>query len=316
VSRIHEISGVQVRWTLAPVAALADLEPWWQESLALASRDPVFRGYLEGHSFRIPEGLSWAASVAIAVIPLGPRILPFVFRGRKRTIVLPSPYYQGPVTRARVGEHLEKLLAGEPGPARVQEAPTLPSKPLAASCGLGRYGRNGLVYVDGLGTAHALAVFWTSVRAEPVPPLIPTALPCCSTCGACIRACPTGAISDDFGPIIAHKCVALWNELDRDLPETFPPGSSHALVGCLACQTHCPANGDYFSDAAVLSELTEEETRLLLAAEWQPGLAKLLTRVLSHEDEETLQAWAPVLRRNLRAYLQTETRTSPFLEEH
>jgi epoxyqueuosine reductase QueG len=103
------------------------------------------------------------------------------------------------------------------------------------------------------------------------------------------------------------RCVPLWNETDRPLPEDFPPEASNALVGCLACQRCCPANGAYFASAEHLSALSEQETRLLLS-DWQPALKDLLARVLSWDNEETLREWAPVLRRNLASYLQSESR--------
>lgn len=305
------VAGLSVPWTLIPVEALADLEPQWQESLSRASQDEVFRGYLAGHDFRVPESAVWATSVAIAVLPFAPRVIPFLFEGRQHTIVLPTPYYQHRVTRAMVGEHLAQSLAQEYGPTRVEVAPTLPYKPLAASCGLGQYGRNGLIYAEGLGTALSLAVFWTSVPAEPVPALSPAALPHCASCGACFRQCPTGAIPAQAGPICVDRCVPLWNELDRDLPASFPTHVSNALVGCLACQCCCPANDDYFAEAEWLPELTEAETGLLLQGTWQPALRDLLARILSYREEDTLREMAPVLRRNLAAYLRAEPQQSP-----
>ena len=301
MTRILEIAGTPVRWTLLPAAALERLETQWQESLARTSHDEVYRGYLDGHSFRIPESQTWATSVAVAAIPCPPRVLPFLFEGRHRRIVLPTAYFRAPVSRQAVGQSLEGLLN-----ARVQEAPTLPYKRLAVYAGLGRYGRNSLVYVEDLGTAHILAAFWTTAISDgtELPPFQPEGLPQCERCRACVQQCPTGAIPPAFGPIDVDRCVPLWNETDRDLPAGFPPGASNALVGCLACQRPCPANGPYFASAAVLPELSEEETRLVLQAEWQPALREVLSRVLSYEDEDTLRAWAPVLRRNLTAFLR------------
>jgi epoxyqueuosine reductase len=206
-----------------------------------------------------------------------------------------------------MGEALGAFLG-----ARVEQAPTLPYKLLAAVSSLGRYGRNNLIYVEGLGTAHILAAYWTEApckeRCESAAR--PDMLPQCERCRACVKACPTGAIPETFGPIHVDRCVPLWNETDRSLPEHFPPEAYHALVGCLACQRPCPANGSYFASAELLPELSEGETRLLLE-DWQPALKEVLSRLLSHHDEETLREWAPVLRRNLSAYLQAEARSHP-----
>lgn len=305
------IQGLSVRWTLVAVDSLTALEPIWQEGLARASHDEVFRGYVEGHTFQVPEALAWATSVAVAVIPFPHRILPFTHRGQHREITLPSPYYQGKVTRPMVREHLEHQLS-----TRVQEAPTLPYKLLAASCGLGRYGRNGIIYAEGLGTAHSLAAFWTLAPPPSNRILAPEALALCESCGACIRQCPTGAIPDQFGPIQVEKCVPLWNEQDRDLPDGFPPSSSNALVGCLACQRNCPANVQDPSSTEMLPELSEQETALLLGDGWNPDLRRVLGQVLSLEDEAALREWAPVVRRNFAAFLEAHSSSKPGSHHH
>ena len=297
------VDGLAVRWTLIPVQALVTLEARGQEDLSVASPDEVFRGYLMGHSFRIPESKAWASSVAIAAVPFPPRIVPFILNGRRRSIVLPSPYYRGRLTRAELGTRLEHLLSRE-RPARVEEAPTVPYKLLAASCGLGSYGRNGLIHVEGLGTAHSLAVFWTSVPTDPVPSLSPKAHARCASCAACVRRCPTAAIPAEFGPIRVERCIPLWNELDRDLPPEFPPEASHALVGCVACQQCCPVDGEYLASAEEVPELSEAEVHVLLRAEWGTSLKEVLSRVLSSGDEVFLKEWAPVLARNFAAHLQ------------
>ena len=66
----------------------------------------------------------------------------------------------------------------------------------------------------------------------------------CNTCNACVRKCPTGAISGDRFLLFAEKCLTYHNEQPGDIPfpEWIKTSWHNCVVGCLHCQKVCPAN--------------------------------------------------------------------------
>lgn len=107
----------------------------------------------------------------------------------------------------------------------------------AVVAGVGLRGRSGLVIVPGLGTYCFLAEIITTVEFSPTPPLETTA---CDGCGACVVACPGGAIRSD-GTIDARRCLSyLTIEHRGKLPDSLSTGGR--LYGCDCCQQVCPHN--------------------------------------------------------------------------
>ncbi len=256
-----------VKWTLVPSNRLSGLEPWWTRAVSRASRDEVFLGYIEGRTMQVSRVAEWAGAVVAAAAGCPPRTLPFVHQGKRMSVPLPPSYSRNAVTRADVGAALAVALGRDGREARVEEAATLPLKLLAASSGLGKYGRNTIVYVEGFGTAHAIMAFWTD--ADPRGSLMegeapifkspfpgPESLARCASCALCVSLCPTSAIPEEFGGIDVSRCIPLWNE-----------------------------------------------TELVLAGAWGESLRRTQGRILSFDNEKTLEAWAPLLRRNLAAFI-------------
>ncbi len=308
-----EVNGWPVRWTMVPADRLGVLEPLWRDMLGRATPDPVFRSYLEGHEAALPADEPWIRSIVVAATWFPPRRLAFSWGGARRSIIQPPAYYTNALSRARLKEALAAEL-GNGVPARLEDARTPPLKLLAASCGLGAYGRNNIVYVDGFGSALSLAAFWTDAapvipEADAAAPIYrdpypgPAALPDCASCGRCVARCPTRAIPTDFGLLDAGRCLSLWNETDRDLPAFVPTDAPNVLTGCGLCQRECPANASAWSAPLEIPELAEAETGLVLSGAWSPGLREILSRLVVSDDTEELEHWAPVLRRNLASFI-------------
>lgn len=64
----------------------------------------------------------------------------------------------------------------------------------------------------------------------------------CGSCVACIEACPTGAIVDEY-VLDSNKCISyLTIENKGDIPEEFKDKFDNWLFGCDICQDVCPWN--------------------------------------------------------------------------
>ena len=88
----------------------------------------------------------------------------------------------------------------------------------------------------------------------------------CQKCTACLRHCPTGAITSERFLLRAERCITFHNEEPSDVP--FPAwldASWHnCLVGCLHCQSICPENKDYLAWVGEGAKFSAEETALLV----------------------------------------------------
>jgi epoxyqueuosine reductase len=91
-------------------------------------------------------------------------------------------------------------------------------------------------------------------------------LEACGRCRACMRHCPTGAITEDRFLLRAERCLVYHNERPGDVP--FPswidPSWHNCLEGCMLCQRACPEDKEFWGWIEGREEFSEEETALLL----------------------------------------------------
>ncbi|MCR5689859.1 MAG: DUF1730 domain-containing protein [Clostridiales bacterium] len=114
----------------------------------------------------------------------------------------------------------------------------LPEVACAVRSGVGVRGRNGLLISPEYGTYIFIGEIVTDA---PVPVDEPGAGVCLS-CGACEKACPTGALKD--GRVDASRCLSALNQKKGELTEEEKAliRESGCAWGCDACQTVCPMN--------------------------------------------------------------------------
>ena len=124
----------------------------------------------------------------------------------------------------------------------------------------------------------------------------------CQTCQACLRNCPTGAITGERFLLHAERCITFHNEEPGDVP--FPawmdPSWHNCLVGCLHCQSICPENKDVLAWIEDGAEFTAHETALLLDGVSLDRLPATTAEKLQHWDLVDL---VDVLPRNLKVLL-------------
>ena len=216
---------------------------------------------------RSGESRQWR-SVVIAAVARPLTLANLTWHGERRGIPVP-PHYAGYYAVPRAIAHKVDELLRPTGFAAAFHEP--PLKTLAACAGLARYGRNTVTYIPGLGSWLQLGA---CVSDAPPPDDAewgePQVLDRCERCGACLQACPTGAIAGDRFVLHTDRCLTWHNESDDPFPAWLDPAAHHCAVGCLRCQQVCPENVHVDLVQAAPEWFDEDETKAILAAE---GLA-------------------------------------------
>jgi epoxyqueuosine reductase len=139
----------------------------------------------------------------------------------------------------------------------------LPKKSLSVHSGLAKYGKNNLVYVEGMGSYHRLTAFASDIPCDIGEWYELSHLETCHSCGACEKSCPTKAINNKDFVIDADKCIAFYNEQSEPFPDWINPSWHNSLIGCLICQNVCPYNRAYKQYKKVIAAFTKRETILI-----------------------------------------------------
>ena len=198
---------------------------------------------------------------------------------------------------------LEDLLS--PAGYRLESAGRLPLKRLAVRSGLSVYGRNNITYVEGMGSYYTLSAFYTDLPPDPAGDnwREVSVHELCASCGACVAACPTGAIRPDRFLIDTDRCLTFFNESPGEWPAWIPQSVHRCLVDCLACQTDCPLNAEHRNQVAGPIYFDADETRRLIEGlrpeDAEPDLSRRM-RLLMLDDFPP----GPVVGRNLRLFLE------------
>lgn len=143
----------------------------------------------------------------------------------------------------------------------------LPLKLLASRSGLGKYGRNNIIYIDGFGSFHMLSCFYTDLPCDKDTFIEPNIAEKCTNCSICSSSCPSGALSNECFMVNTAKCITYPNEVDGIFEKWIDPSWHNSLMGCFCCQGKCPMNKPYLSDIRTYPAFTEEETRAFYNAE-------------------------------------------------
>ncbi len=243
----------------------------------------------------------WARSILIVAIPDPMVRIRFGWDGRTIALTVPPTFLRW----EDLGEpDIERVIADEVAAPVQTSLAILPKKPLAARSGLARYGRNNLAYIDGMGSYHRLCAVYTDAVPVDDDWREPEMLDSCAECGACVRACPSGAIDPDRFLVRAERCITYWQEKPPDVPLPSDPDCSWGdqFIGCMRCQSVCPQNRGLLTIEEVGPPFTEAETATLVrgvSATGLPGetLAKVKRNGILEYLEVLPRNLPPVLRR-------------------
>ena len=234
--------------------AAADDFPDYPKALdAIVGRFPETGGFYAPMYRRasVRNNFPWAKSLVVCLRFYGKYLVPpgisgcigknYLFDSR----VAPNPDYS--VTRDFTG-YLRSLGM------KVRKG-GLPDRLAAARAGVASVARNNFSYSQGLGTWFNIVSYAVDGEFEPDKPL-PEA-PCPEGCDACIKACPTGALTGPY-TMRMDRCVAFLTygatlPLDPELARRM----GRWIYGCDACQEACPLNRGIWQEKESLGYLDE-----------------------------------------------------------
>ena len=290
-----------------PVGRLADLNAEFEEAKkdSRFSRNRIFRTSIAPLGFALPGDFQNARSIIIVATLAKSAVVNFKLDGRDHEITVPFQYYADEWTLEKLRETIARDVIKAPGRRIVDVSKRVPLKLLAARSGLGRYGRNNLVFVEGMGSYNLLHAFLTDWECPDNAGTGLDILDACNHCHGCDRSCPTDCITRSEMVIDAGRCLTLYNEVAGDFPNFILPSMHHTLMGCLMCQRRCPEN-EWIPDAAVEGgEVSEAETKAILRGKPEPALLESLRRRLGLFPAVGQDVFLPILKRNLGALIRS-----------
>ncbi len=114
-------------------------------------------------------------------------------------------------------------------------------KAWAVKSGIGWLGKHTNVISREIGSWFFIANIITNIKFDYNEPIADF----CGSCTACLEACPTNAIVDEY-VVDANKCISyLTIENKREIPEDFKDKFEDWIFGCDICQDVCPWNDKF-----------------------------------------------------------------------
>lgn len=247
---------------IVPVACLEELRREIRDRLGRGLLDAAFyRDRLSSFSFDPPAELPEPRAIIIVALPVPQTRTFFNWQGRRLAAILPPTYAGYSATASHVQAVISACVEREGWRVAAAE---LPLKTLAAWSGLASYGRNNLCYVQGMGSFLQLVGVFSDLPCSERAWREPAMLRQCESCVACLRSCPTGAITRDRFLLQAENCLTYHNEAAADLPAWIQRSWHHCLIGCMKCQSICPENKAVKNWIEDRTEFSEYETGCLI----------------------------------------------------
>jgi epoxyqueuosine reductase len=304
VNTANKISGQLVEdikkqgWQVAVVsiARVKDLETEIDSKRQKGLLDPVlFDEYLASFDFACENRLADTRSLIIVGVPQ-PQIRLVFETGHDSFPVMIPPTYAFSIDQLVAGK-LDQFLSST---SYHYQKIRLPEKLLAVRSGLAQYGKNNISYIPDLGSFYRPVVFVSNVPCEADSWKEPTVMAECDKCTACMKACPSHAISTDRFQLYAERCLTFCNESTRDFPDWLRPAWHNSLVGCMICQKVCPANKAVVKWIEAGVTFNANETEHILNGTSKELLPRATVEKLNRQD---LLEYYDVLGRNLKALI-------------
>jgi epoxyqueuosine reductase len=265
--------------------------------------EELYRDYLAG-IVNESEAPAETRSVIVAAVPQPQVCVKFTWEGAVVPLIIPPTY----LWARRIDEQVRRVVAEALEPAgHWSVVAAVPKKVLAVRSGLAAYGRNNLSYVPGMGSFHRLVALYSDLPCDDDMWKPAQMLSRCETCSACVRRCPSGAITTERFLLHAERCITYHSEKDSRVafPTWFQAAWQNCLVGCMRCQTICPENTSFINWVEDGPAFSQEETGLLLSGRHVEQLPSEMAHKLRQSEMEDFLEAVP---RNLRSCLEQVAR--------
>ena len=175
-----------------------------------------------------------------------------------------------------------------------------PRKILAAHSGLGKYGKNNLIFTPEFGSYLRLAVIGTSALCDKIKWKELEVTDNCNTCSNCLKKCPTKAIRYEHFIINAEKCLSYHNEFEDPFSEWIKKEWHNCIIDCMRCQSVCPNNSKNKDNIKYIKDFTEEDFKLIIKSTPYEMISEELKNKLK---KYNLDSYYNCLSRNIKCLL-------------
>ena len=121
----------------------------------------------------------------------------------------------------------------------------LPVKYVLNRLGVGKYGKNSIIYIDGYGSyLNNWVELFTNAPLELTDIQVTEdfqGLAQCVKCETCVSTCPTSAILEPY-KVDQNKCITHLTHRTDTIPKELFSKMRNWIWGCNICQNICPAN--------------------------------------------------------------------------
>jgi epoxyqueuosine reductase len=266
------------------------------------SDNKTLHRYIDSMEFEVPEELLNAKSIVIIAVASKLGSVNIHHKNMVKQAYVPQNYYDMGPSPDDLIDLIRKDIIKKQGYHFSRTK--LHLKLLAVRSGLAKYGRNNITYVDGMGSFFNLFAFFTDYEFDQDDWCKMEMLSFCQSCTLCLNNCPTGAIRENDMVINAGKCLSIYNEIPGEIPTWIPSEAHNSLMGCMRCQIHCPGNKMAIQDIREFAPISETSVHQIIHEDDRDEFHAVFGPIFEIEDEQSINYFFPVFKRNLEVLLQ------------